>query len=201
MTSPDFADIDCVQFTRLKQLIADSCGNVQPIKVRPRGDVGSVDEAGTGRLPELEIVFGYSRLFACQRLGLPVLAIIEELDEREAIKQFVFEYRAHAEWRPWRLGDCLKRAIGGGHYSSLRQAAGETAMDLSEAALVVALANLPISLRRAFVDVQLARGQAKKLVDAYQRDPETVVRNACQAHGRRFSTPTKALTALTEPRS
>jgi ParB family chromosome partitioning protein len=187
------------EFDRLKSSIECLGGNLQPIKLR--SNIGALLPFDTGAEPdgkEYEIVFGYSRLQACTELGLPVFAMVEPLSELEVVQQFASEFCAHPNWRPWRLGQVLKRTIDEGLFPSARKAAQALSMDLSEFALLIDLAALPLPVRVAFDDVGMQPSQGRKLTKAYQRDPESVSRNAREQDFDVCRTASAVLSRLTE---
>lgn len=166
-------------FDRLSAAIDRFGGNVQPIKVR--STAGPMLPFSTGsetEHEEFELVFGHSRLLACRELGLPVLALVERLTEHELVQQFAAEFRWHPSWRPWRLGQLIKRTIDDGLFPSLRRTAEALAMDMSEVALLHDLATLPDPVRRAFDNVHFTPKHAKKLLTVFQQDPEATIQNA-----------------------
>ena len=166
-------------FDLLKPAIERFGGNVQPIKVR--STAGSILPFSTGcetEHEEFELVFGHSRLLACRELGLPVLALVERLTEHELVQQFAAEFRWHPCWRPWRLGQLIRRTIDDGLFPSLRRTGEALAMDMSEVALLHDLATLPEPIRRAFDNVHFTPKHAKKLITVFQQDPGGTIRNA-----------------------
>ena len=166
---PDKCEFFDKRFGRLKRSINDYCGNLQPIKVRPKfhfatfPDIESKDEPA-----EFELVFGYARFQACSELGLPVLAVIERLTEAEALRQFFFEMRGSAQWRPWRLGRALYCGVETGLLSSTRGSSMELAIPLHEAVLLSGIGHLPESIRQAYGNIDPAPRHANHLVGAYR---------------------------------
>jgi hypothetical protein len=65
-----------------------------------------------------------------------------------------------------------------GLFPSNRRAAEALAMDVSEVSMLLDLAALPAVVRRAFDNVHFAPSNAKRLIAAFQRDPDTITRNA-----------------------
>jgi ParB family transcriptional regulator, chromosome partitioning protein len=95
-------------FTNLKTEIANSKGNIQPIKVRPL--------AGSPGM--FEIVFGHRRHQACLETGNQVLAIIEDVNEESLFIEMDRENRQRADLRPYEQGVMYKRAIDEGMVTS-----------------------------------------------------------------------------------
>jgi ParB family chromosome partitioning protein len=160
----DYDDLRGADFDRLKSSVEHTGGNVQPIKVRPTGTGAGhrADREPTGTQP-YEIVFGYSRLQACQWLGLPVLAIVEDLSELQAAEQFAVEFWSDLRWRPWRMSRFVERVLDGGLYPSMRRAAGSFGMDLADILMLSQMATWPEPLRRALRHVELTRAHAKRI--------------------------------------
>ena len=129
-------------FGELCAEIRSAGGNIQPIKVRPVGDGGE----GV----EFEIVFGHRRHEACRREGLPVLALIDNIDERALFVEMDRENRARKDLSPYEQGQMYLRAIEGGlfpHNEALGAALGVHKTQVGKA---IALARLPVEVVAAF---------------------------------------------------
>ena len=154
------------EFRQLKDEIADAGGNVQPIKVRPR----------PGQTGEYEIVFGHRRRRACVELGLPVLAIIEELDDQALFGQMDRENRNRVNLRPYEQGRMYARALDEGLFPSLRKLAESVGIDSTNVSRAVALARLPSDVLNAFPSpLDLQYRWAPDLAEALQKDPERIL--------------------------
>jgi ParB family chromosome partitioning protein len=174
-------------FEQLKREIQESHGNVQPIKVRPIGDA---DDKGM----LYEVVFGHRRLEACRELGLPVLAVIDNLDDRTLFIEMERENRERADLSPWEQGVMYARALDGGLFSSNRQLASALGVDPSNLGKSLALARLPQEIVDAFptpLDIQLR--WAPLLTKAIDADPEGVRRRAEAISAERRLTSSKAI--------
>jgi hypothetical protein len=77
------------RFERLKDSIAEFGGNLQPVKVQQTSHALGGSNYAAGATSNFELVFGYSRVRACLELGLPVLAMIEQVSAAEGLRQFV----------------------------------------------------------------------------------------------------------------
>ncbi|MES2716055.1 MAG: ParB/RepB/Spo0J family partition protein [Pseudomonadota bacterium] len=178
-------------FLALKADIAAAGGNVQPIKVRPlRGAAAAVAAAEQGVGPSnppsgpvqaarFEIVFGHRRHRACLELGLPVLAVVEELAEQQLFEQMERENRARADLSAWEQGMMYARALDQGLYPSNRQLAQAIGRDLGDVGKALSLARLPAAVVQAFRSpLDLQYRWAKPLADAQQRDPDGLVARA-----------------------
>ncbi len=178
-TSPAFAE--------LKREIEQARVNVQPIKVRP----GRV--AGT-----FEIVFGHRRHRACLDLGLEVLAIVEEVTDRDLWLQMDQENRGRRDLSPWEQGRSIQMALRSGLFPSVRRLAESAGIDFSNAAKLLKLAELPDDIVAAFekpTDLQVH--WAGPLSKALQIDPESVLARA-RALGARGTVPRASKQILAE---
>lgn len=163
------ASFKSTDFETLKLEIESAGGNVQAIKVRPRG-------ANTG---EFEIVFGHRRHRACLELGFPVLAVIEELNDVELFAQMDRENRQRADLRPFEQGVMYARALDEGLFPSLRKMAEALGVDASNASKAIALARLPAAVLAAFPSaLELQQAWSTPLSAALQKDPDAVLSRA-----------------------
>lgn len=166
------------EFESLKQEISAAAGNVQPIKVRPLEPVG---EDGA----EYEIVFGHRRHRACLELGLPVLALVEPLDDRHLFEAMERENRGRENLSAWEQGTMYQRALDQGLYPSQRALAAAIGVDVALVSRAVALARLPAAVVGAFgspLNIQFR--WAQPLGEALQRDPDGLVRRALDVSAR-----------------
>ncbi|WP_213959757.1 MULTISPECIES: ParB/RepB/Spo0J family partition protein [unclassified Variovorax] len=174
-------------FERLKREIMEAGGNVQPIKVRP-GKGG--EEAA------YEIVFGHRRHEACRQLGLPVLAVVDNLDDRTLFVEMDRENRERAELSPWEQGVMYLKALDQGLFSSNRQLATALGIDPSNLGKSLALAKLPDDVVAAFatpLDIQLR--WAPLLNKALEEDQPGLVRRAAEMEAHRGPRGPKAVLA------
>lgn len=147
------------EFQRLKASIERVSGNIEPIKVRPMPEGGH------------EIVYGHARLQACLELGLAVAAVVDELQDREVVLQFVLHQSFKSKPSPWRLGAVLAVALDSGVFPSIRRMADAVGMDLSEVATLTRLHRLPDVLKEAQKGKFLSPRAIKKLLAGYETDP------------------------------
>ena len=153
-------------FEQLKDEIAQSHGNVQPIKVRPLAG-----EAG-----HFEIIFGHRRHRACAELQLPVLALVEALSDAELFKQMDRENRARADLSPWEQGMMYRQALNDGLFSSREQLARELSIDPGNLSKALRLAELDPAILAAFASpLELQYRWAKPLADALAIDRARVL--------------------------
>lgn len=175
----DADDEDRRAFEALKESILQHGSNVQPIKVVPLGGANVDDFLLSKRDDDCcELVFGFSRLRACRELGLPVMAIVEQLSHIEQLRQFVVDHCCDRRWRPWRLGAAINHGIDSGAFPSIRKAAHGLSLRLIDASLPVSLDRLPSDLRTAFRRVQINPRHAKALIEAYARHHDPLARSA-----------------------
>jgi len=157
-------------FAELKREIQQARVNVQPIKVRPAREAGL-----------FEVVFGHRRHRACLELGLEVLAIVEDVSDRELWLQMDQENRGRRDLSPWEQGRSIQTALRSGLFPSVRQLAEHAGIDFSNAAKLLKLAELPDDVVAAFekpTDLQVH--WAGLLSKALQTDPESVLDRARQ---------------------
>jgi ParB family chromosome partitioning protein len=186
-------------FMALKADIGAAGGNVQPIKVRPvpRSVPGvgpsnplpgalaapvfapvAADESDPDS-EQYEIVFGHRRHQACLELGLPVLALVEDLAEQQLFVEMERENRSRQDLSAWEQGMMYSRALDQGLYPSNRQLATAIGRDLGDVGKALSLARLPLAVVQAFRSpLDLQYRWAKPLGDVQQRDPDGLVQRA-----------------------
>ena len=155
-------------FQELKADIQTGGGNVQAIKVRPQKDAG-----------KFEIVFGHRRHRACLELGLPVLAVIENLDDRALFAEMDRENRNRKDLRPYEQGVMYARALDVGLFPSLRKMSDALGVDPGNASKAISLARLPAQVLSAFSSpLDMQQAWASVLTIALQKDQESVLSRA-----------------------
>lgn len=158
-------------FEHLKQDIATTGGNVQPIKVRP-----VVPSSST---VDYEVVFGSRRHRACLELGLPVSAQIQDATDIELFLEMERENRARADLTPYEQGLHYKRALDQQLWSSQRKLAEALGLPQSTVSTAITLASLPEPVVLAFPSpLSLQFRWAKDLAETLQREPDRVVATA-----------------------
>ncbi|MEF7612912.1 ParB/RepB/Spo0J family partition protein [Aquincola sp. MAHUQ-54] len=188
------ASFEGPDFAALKEEISAAGGNVQPIKVRPietprraAEGVGPSNPPSDAGEPLYEIVFGHRRHRACLELGLPVLSMVEAVDEQALFVAMERENRARKDLSAWEQGMMYARALDAGLYASNRQLAAAIGRDLGDVGKALSLARLPKAVVDAFASpLDLQFRWAKLLNDAQQKDPDGLLARA------------KALAARTE---
>jgi len=169
----DAANFSGADFAELKSEIASAGGNVQPIKVRPLKPGGEF---------AYEIVFGHRRHRACLELGLPVLAVVDNLGEVELFVQMDRENRSRKNLSALEQGRMYQRALDKGLFPSNRQLAEKVGVDLTQVGKALSLARLPNEVVEAFASpLDLQFRWAKPLADAAESDHSGLIARAAQA--------------------
>jgi ParB family chromosome partitioning protein len=169
-----FAD---AAFVELRADIESAGGNVQPVKVRPVLN-GSTPDA---TVVAYEIVFGHRRHRACLDLGLPLLAMIAEVSDRELFETMERENRSRKNLSAWEQGRMYKRALDGGLYPSQRGLSQALGVDVSIVSKSLSLARLPDTIVAAFASpLEIQFRWAQPLAEVLQRDPDGVLARAAQ---------------------
>lgn len=159
-------------FEELKLEIEQAGGNVQPIKVRPL----SIDSDGIQRY---EIIYGHRRHQACLELGLPVLALIDNVDDPTLFVEMDRENRNRKNLSAWEQGVMYSRALAEGLFPSNKKLAAAIGIDVGQLGKAMAIAELPDVIVKSFatpLDIQFR--WAKPLSDAWKADPDAVKRVA-----------------------
>jgi ParB family chromosome partitioning protein len=158
------------EYEALKEEIAGTGRNVQAIKVRPVS--GDPDH-------DFEIVFGHRRHRACLHLGIPVAAVVAQMDDLDLFEEMDRENRDRESLSPWEQGRMYRRALDLGLYPSARKLA--TALGVSNPLVSVAiqLASLPDEVVAAFPNAQSLQYRfAEGLTSALEADRDAVLRRA-----------------------
>lgn len=164
-------------FESLKSEIADAGGNVQPIKIRP------LVEAGNDGV-RYEVVFGHRRHRACLELGLPVLAVVQEMDDRELWTEMERENRNREGLSAWEQGMMYRRALDAGLFPSLRMLAQAIGRDPTAVSKAIRIASLPDDVVAAFPSPnEIQFRWAAVLADTCRDHPEPVSRKANEIAG------------------
>lgn len=154
------------EFEGLKQDIDAQGVNVQPIKVRCLANATD----------KFEIVFGHRRHQACLELGIDVLAMVEDLDDKHLFIEMDRENRQRKDLRPYEIGAMYAKALDEGLFPSARKLAEEVGIDHSQLSKALSLARLPMEVLNAFrTPLDLQYRWVADLADALQKDPEMVM--------------------------
>ena len=156
------------EFSLIKADIAHSRENVQPIKVRPI--------AGTDTY---ELVYGHRRHRACLDLGIPVKAVIEQIDDRKLFVQMDRENRHRADLSAYEQGVFYGNALTEGMFSSLRALCEATGANLGNTSQAVRLARMPEEILAAFPSKLLIQFKwILPLTQRYEVAPEHMLKIA-----------------------
>lgn len=159
-------------YLALRAEIESAGGNVQPIKVR--GIAGGQD----GK-PAYELVYGHRRHRACLELGLPVLALVDNVDDRAMFVEMDRENRSRKDLSAWEQGVMYRKALAQGLFPSNRKLAEALGVDLSALGKALAIADLPLAVVEAFHSpMELQYRFAKPLMDALARNRDAVLQQA-----------------------
>lgn len=165
------ASFDGAAYTELRDEIASAGGNVQPIKVRPLKTPDDVLKH--------EVVYGHRRHRACLELGLPVLAIEEDVNDVQLFAEMERENRARANLSPWEQGMMYRRALDEGLFPSQRKLSEALGVDLALVSKSLSVARLPDAVVAAFESPLVIQYRwAQPLAEAVQKDPEAVLARA-----------------------
>ena len=164
-----------VAFQRLKDSILFMSGNIQPVAVRR---VGRWPEGWQG---SYELIFGHQRWQACRELGIPLLAVFDEIGDRELLVHFAAEHLNKVERFPWRFGTACRRALSEGLYPSARKLGEALDVPLMDLGMAMKLSALPLPVRQLFHRVDMSWAVSRRLVDRFERDPEGTLRAAERA--------------------
>ena len=160
------------EFDAFKEEIRVAGGNVQPAKVRP----------SPGTDGEFEIVFGHRRHRACLELGLPLLVVIESIDDQSLFAEMDRENRNRKDLSPWEQGKMYLNALDSGLFSSGRKLAEHVGTPQSMVSKALALARLPLPVIEAFVSpLDLQFNWATPLTDLNEVDQKSLLARAITA--------------------
>lgn len=160
------------EFLALRAEIESAGGNVQAIKVR---SLAGLQADG----PTYELVYGHRRHRACLELGLPVLAVVDNVDDRALFIEMDRENRGRKDLSAWEQGTMYRRALAQGLFPSNRKLAEALGVDLSAVGKALAIADLPAAIVDAFASpLDLQFRFAKPLMLALTRRRDAVLRRA-----------------------
>jgi ParB family chromosome partitioning protein len=159
------------EFKLLLAEIKSAGGNIQPVKVRP------LSQPRDGA--RYELVYGHRRHEACRQLGLPVLALVDNVDDQVMFIEMDRENRTRLDLSPWEQGQMYKRGLELRLFSSLRAMSDEIGVNVSTVSRTLALAELPDEIVEVFASpMDLQFRWAKPLSDVLKDDKEGVLKRA-----------------------
>ena len=134
----DERHFDTKNFSELQQEIENAGGNIVPIKVRPISD------------GKYEIVYGHRRYEACKRLSIPVLALVDNLDDIGLFVEMERENRNRDDLSPWEKGVWFQSILSRSLFKSHRKLAEAIGLDQSTVSRAITIAGLPQQIVDAF---------------------------------------------------
>jgi ParB family chromosome partitioning protein len=159
-------------FGRFRDEIRDVGGNLSPIKVRPLQEPDA-----EGR--RFELVCGYRRHRACLDLGLPVLAMVEVLDDKALVIQMLQDSLSQAPLSPWERGQVFSKLIEDGIFTTPRSIADALRVPLHQVEACMKVAALPDWVVGAFASpLEIKCSFLPQLERALQKSPREVRSNA-----------------------
>lgn len=173
-----FANRHSLNFTSddFKQLVVEiqnAGGNIQPVKVRP------LSQPRDGA--NFELVFGHRRHAACLQLGLPVLALVDNVDDQVMFVEMDRENRSRLDLSPWEQGVMYKRGLSMKLFLTMRDMADEIGVHYSLISKSVSLAELPPEIVEAFPSpMDLQYRWTKPIVEALNADSAAVLKRAAE---------------------
>lgn len=164
------------EFASLKSEIEAAGGNIQPILVRPSKEQGG----------HYEIVFGHRRLQACMELGIPVLALIAQVEMPDA-QLFIAmdrENRERQDLSAFEQGRMYLQALEEGLFPSARQLADSLGVSGAWISKTTSVAKLLPPILEAFRSpLEIQPNQAKEIERAIEVDRKAVLKRAEKIRG------------------
>lgn len=163
-------NFEAADFDVLKIDISGAGGNTQPIKIRPIGE------------GVYEIVFGHRRHRACLELGIPVLAMIEEVSDQKLWLDMDRENRERKNPSMYEQGVSYKLALKEGLFPSIRQMALVANISNSYISRCIQVADLPSQVINAFESPMAITSKMMVAIGAaLSKDPDGVLMRAATA--------------------
>lgn len=143
-----------------------SGGNAIPVLVRPEAN---------GRYT---LGYGVLRTKACRDLGLPVVAIAENVDGVSLFVRMMLE-NSTERLTAFERGTAFARGLDTGLFPSARKLAEAMGVGLSEVHACLQLARLPTEVIASFPQAtDIKASWSRKLADAQERDPVGLIARA-----------------------
>jgi ParB/RepB/Spo0J family partition protein len=117
-------------------------GQKHPVLARP-------SKLGDARY---ELIFGARRLFAARHLGVPLLARIRELHDRQAFVEMDIENRLRSDISPYERGMAFKTWLRAGRFESQDEIAKTLGISAARVCRLMKVADLPAAIVMAFPD-------------------------------------------------
>lgn len=175
-------------FAQLREDIASAGGNVQPIRVRPiHGDPDA----------DYELIYGHRRLRACLDLGIPVEAVIADVNDEELFEAMSRENSSREDLSGFEEGMSYRRALEQGLYSSQHKLAAAVGISQARVSQVLNIANLPLQVIDAFPSpLKIQSRWAEAIQKRLKEDRRTVIEIATPLKGERSLTAKQVFEAL-----
>lgn len=175
-----------------KASIAD--GQLEPILVRPVANDPDHD---------FEVAYGHRRHRACLELGIPVRAIVREMDDATLAKVMLAENQQREATSAFEEGLWLARLLDERVFPSARALSAELGVSLAHVSRLTSFAKLPDEIVSVFPNpLEIRVRWVKPLLDAWAHDPDHV-REMAASLVKGDSSPPSALRVfetLTQPR-
>ena len=156
------------EFAGLHQSIAKNKGNLVPIKVRRSA---LIDGAVRADMATYELVYGHRRHRCCLDLHLPVLAIIEEIDDVTSVREMLAENEFHKPLSAWELGSIFSSLLKLKLFKNPRRLALGLRRDPGDVSRALTIFRLPKEVQKAIESpTQLALHDADHLGKALATD-------------------------------
>lgn len=150
--------------------LSSAGGNVQPIMVRPLANGGE---------HEFEIVFGHRRHAGCLARGLPLLAVVSSISDKDLFAYMDRENRSRKDLSALEQGRMYRHALNERLFGSNSDLARALGVDLGMVGKALDLADLPTAVVEAFESpLDLQYRWAKPLKEACKADEKGVLRRA-----------------------
>jgi ParB/RepB/Spo0J family partition protein len=120
---------------------------------------------------EIELIYGARRLFAAMQLGVELLVVVRDIDDRAAFIEMDLENRAREDITAYERGLNYSRWLRAGYFTSQAELAGELGISEAQVSRLLRFAELPAAVVAAFHSTRDIREEwAVSLANAC-RDP------------------------------
>ena len=136
------------EFCRLQADISSARGNTIPIKVRRRRPSPAWFNTSQ-KIETYEVVYGHRRHQACLQLGIPVLAVVEDLDDHHLVAEMLTENDNRKTLSAWELGDLFRLMLDRGLYPTQTALARALARDEGDVSRALRVRAIPTEILSA----------------------------------------------------
>lgn len=166
------ASFKTTEFVDFKEDLREAGGNLVPIKVRPIA-------GGDGYAYEL--VYGHRRHRACLELGLPVLAIVQSVDDKQLFADMDRENRNRASLSIYEQGAQYLRAVEAGLFKNYVTMAAEIGVSVATISKAVKIASLPQEVIECFsAPIFISYRMGAALSELHEKDAVALLGRAAQ---------------------